>query len=349
MEGYGPKRDRATTEEVRPPLSRGQAFKIGGDTEYGSPVTVSHGLLFVEGTRRLHALALDTGRERWRLNLPGFFLSPAVAGDRVFVRAESAQEGYLWALGVGTGRELWRFRFPRVGSSYDNIGGHVTSPVIAGGLVLVGASRCLYALDAASGEQRWAFDTQAPISSSAAVADDTVYIADFAHLYAVDLETGTQSWRFDHPESVSLFFAPIVAQDRVAITGYETVYAVDRKSGDLLWSQVMPGEDLVPAAAARDRIYCKSVNRLYALDRETGAIAWSYRAGDFVSLPAIAGEQLYVITRAQGKSQLRALRLTDGQEIWGVEQSRLSNAAPVIAGGRVYVRTVDGQVLVYAS
>ena len=68
---------------------------------------------------------------------------------------------------------------------------------------------------------------------------------------------------------------------------------------------------------------------------------------DFVSLPAVVGGQIYVITRIGGSGQLRALRLADGQEIWQTEDARLANAAPVVAGGRVYVRTTDGRVLVY--
>ena len=84
-----------------------------------------------------------------------------------------------------------------------------------------------------------------------------------------------------------------------------------------------------------------------ALDRATGEVDWSYQVMDFISLPALTGEQLYVVTRVGGKSQLRALNLADGQEIWQVENMRLSNAAPVVAGGQVYVRTVDGSVLSY--
>jgi outer membrane protein assembly factor BamB len=349
MEGYSPERDRATAEEVKPPLKVRQTFKIDGDTQYGSPVGVARGLLFVEGTRKLHALALDTGKERWHLNLPGFFLSPAVAGNRVFVRVEWRGEGHVWAVDADAGHELWQFKFPRVGSPYGDVGGHVTSPVVAGGLVLVGASRSLYALDAATGEQRWAFDAQAPISSSATAADGSVYIADFEHLYAIDLETGTPSWDFELQGAISLFFAPIVIADQVVFGSYETIYALDRQSGDLLWSQALTEDNIVPSAAAGGHIYVKSVNRLYALDRKTGQVTWSYQATDFVSLPAVAGGQMYVITRAGGKSQLRALRLADGREVWKVESARLANAAPVVAGGRVYVRTVDGRVLAYAS
>jgi outer membrane protein assembly factor BamB len=351
MEGYSPQRDRATAEDVQPPLRIQRELTVGGDTQFGSPVGVARGLLFVEGTRQLHAFALDSGNEQWVFDLPGSFVSPAVAGNSVFVRAESDKDGYILALSADAGLKLWQFRFPQVGSAYDNVGGHVTSPVVAEGLVLVGASRSFRALNAETGAQVWVFDTQLPVASSATVANDSVYFTDFTRLYAVDLKTGAERWSFEHG-TLSLFFAPVAIADEIIITSHNTIYALNCRSGKMLWTKTLNNtEDLVPAAAAGERVYVKSANQLYALDRLTGEMAWTYpqasQAADFVSLPAVAGGQMYVITRIGGSGQLRALRLADGQEIWQTEDARLANAAPVVAGGRVYVRTVDGRVLVY--
>ncbi len=348
MEGYSLQRDRAIQEELQPPLKIQKVLSIGGDTQRTSPVGVARGLLFVEGTRKLHALSLNNGKERWFFDLPGSFFSPAIAGSRVFVRAESGDVGYVLSLDAASGLKLWQFKFPRVGSAYDNLGGHVTSPVVAQGLVLVGASRSLYALDAETGRRVWTFEAQAPVASSAAVGGDTVYFADFTRLYAVDLKTGEKRWDFEHG-TVTLFFAPVIAGDEVIITSYDTAYALNRHTGELLWTRTIESEGIIPSAASGDHVYVKSVNRLYALDQATGEIVWSYGVGDFVSLPAVAGEQIYVVTRAGGSGQLRALRKSDGQEIWSAEEERLAPTAPVIAGGRVYVRTVDGDVLVFTS
>jgi len=349
MEGYSLARDRATADDIEPPLRVRQEFAVGGDTQHGSPVGVARGLLFVEGAGKLHVLALESGDEQWVFNLAGTFLSPAVAGNRVFVRAESGEEGYIFALEADSGLKLWQFKFPYVGSTYGDFGGHVTSPVVAEGLVLVGASRSLYALDAETGEQRWMFDTHDPVASSATVAGSNVYLTDFTRLYAIDLETGEESWSFGYG-TMSLFFAPVIIGDAVIVTSFDTVYALDRRSGDVVWARsVAGGEDLVPSAAAGDHVYVKTSQRLYALDRQNGDLVWSYQAGDFVSLPTVAGGQIYVVTRAGGRGQLRALRLSDGQEMWQIEEARLANAAPVAAGARVYVRTVDCSVLVFAS
>jgi outer membrane protein assembly factor BamB len=346
MEGYNPQRNRATTANIEPPLSVQREVVVGGNTEFGSPVGVAQNLLLVESTRKLHAFALDSGEEQWSFDLPGFFLSPAVAGDAVFVRAESGEDGYILALSRQAGLKLWQFKVPRVGSPYNNVGGHVTSPVVAEGLVLAGADKAFHALEVETGKEAWKFKTREPIASSATIAADTVYFTDFTHLYAVDLKTGVERWHFDY-EELSLLFAPVVIEDQVIITSVNVVYALDRHNGETLWRQTINDENLVPSAAAGDRIYVKSTNALYALDRDSGEVAWRYKAVDFVSLPALTEAQVYIVTRAGGNGQLRALRLSDGQEIWQSEDVRVANAAPIVAGGQVYVRTIDGSVLAY--
>lgn len=348
MEGYSPQRDRATGELVLPPLKMAQAFAIGGETQVGSPVAVAGEVLLVEGNHRLHAWGLDRRGERWSVELPGSFVSPAAAGQRIFVRAESGEEGYIIALQAGSGEKLWQYKFPLVGSNYGNIGGHVTSPVVVEGLVLVGASQFFRALDAESGQEVWAFNAGEPITSSAAVAGERVFFTDFKRLHALDLKTGTEQWQFTpETEGVSLLFAPVVSADLVITTSVDTVYALDRRSGQLLWERKLAEEALIPAGASGEQVYVKAIKRLYALDRTTGAELWSFQATNFVSLPAITQEHVYVVTRAGGGAQLRALSRGDGEASWQIEDGRLSNAAPVVAGGRVYVRTVDGQVLAY--
>jgi outer membrane protein assembly factor BamB len=349
MEGYNLKRDRATTDEIQPPLKIIRELSIGDvDTQYTGPVGVARDLLFVEGVRTLHVLAATTGQEKWHFNLAGSYISPAVAGDGVFVRAESGQDGYILALSLDSGARRWQFKFPHVGSSYSNFGGHVTSPLIVDGLVLVGASQTFFALDAETGEIVWTFRTGKPVSSSAAVADGTLYFTDFARLYAVDIATGEERWHFEH-ESLSLFFAPIIAEDRVVFSSFGALYVLERNTGNLLWSREFDSDRIIPAAAAGDHIYVKTIEHLYALDALTGETRWRYGSGDYISMPAVTSQQIYVVTRVGGSAQLRAINRADGQESWVLENPKLTNAAPVIAGGRVYVRTVDGRILVYVN
>lgn len=348
MEGAGPQRNRATAAQITPPLIAQDRFVVGGDTELVSPVSVTADMLFADGDHRLHAFGLADGQERWRVELPGSFLSPAIVGDTVFVRAEAGDQGFLVALDRATGAQRWQYQFPSVGSAYDNVGGHVTSPVVVDGLVVVGAARVLVALNAQSGAVVWQFESAEPLASSATIADDTVYFADFTHLYALALKTGKEHWHFAH-DVVTLFFAPIVVDDLVLAVEHDTLYALARRDGQPVWQRNFGNYEVIPAAATTDQIYVKSVNQLWALDAQSGAVIWNYATTDFISLPAITADQLYIVTRSEGSSQLRTLQQTDGKEAWRSENLQLSNSAPVVTNGAVYVRTKNGGIVGYRS
>lgn len=346
MEGRGLNRSRSTSDTLTLPTQLGSDYEIGGDTQFGSPVAVAQDVLLADGEQILYALDATDGKERWRFNLPGSFLSPAVAGDRLFVRAEAGEDGFIFALSLDAGAKLWQYRFPAVGSSYDNVGGHVTSPLVVEKQVLVGAARSLYALDVETGAVVWEYALQSPVASSVAVTDGLVYVSDFTHLYALSVADGSEKWRFEF-DTVSLFFAPVVLAEQVIITSFDTVYSLGRSTGELLWAKQLPGLEIIPAGAYGEQIYVKSTNVLVALNNTDGAELWRYATLNFISLPAVTAEHLYVIDRYGEGSQVLALGRADGQEVWRSDMEQLARSAPTVAAGKVFVRTENGHILGY--
>jgi len=67
--------------------------------------------------------------------------------------------------------------------------------------VYIGSSdHVLYALDRATGNKKWEFQTESRITSSPAVAGGVVYFGSFdGNFYAVDAATGKENWRFATP------------------------------------------------------------------------------------------------------------------------------------------------------
>ena len=348
MEGQSPERNRATNGTIQLPLSVQTEYNLQGDAEHASPIAITGGLLFAESDRKLHAVTLENGEEQWEFNLAGSFLSPAAVNGTVYVRSETGTDGFVFALAADSGAKLWQYKFAKVGSSYDNIGGHVTSPVVADGMVLVGAAENVVALGAQDGKELWHFVTEYPVVSSVSVADGLVYFADFTRLYALDLQTGQERWRFDHGK-LALYFAPIIVGDQIALAGEDTIYLLNRTSGKQTWSKRFDDIQIIPAGASAHHLYVKATNQLWALDLAQGQVAWNFSTTNFISLPALTDDQIYIITRAEGGSQVRALQQASGKEIWRQEQAGLANAAPVIAGGNVYVRAISGKVLVFRS
>ncbi len=344
MEGHNPGRTRSIEAGLALPFTQEREVKVAGDNGDGSPLTIAQGTILVESSHLLRAFDLSSGAERWSLKLDGIYVSPAVAGNTVFVRSEADNKGQLLALDIASGKQRWTFRPKRLSSASNGyFGGHLTSPVVVGGTVFVGAGKEVYALDAATGAMRWTFAAQDYVSSSATVSGDRIYISDFGHLYAIDQQTGALVWNF--PTERSIYFAPVVAAQTVLVTNGDTVVALDATSGKPRWNLNIPGEELIPGAVQGSRAFVKSTSNLYTLDLATGKQLWRAQDVNFISLPVVAGDQVYVVSGMGANTAVAALDAITGRDVWRRSVAALAEAAPVIAGQALYVRTTDGRVL----
>jgi len=147
----------------------------------------------------------------------------------------------------------------------------------------------LYALDAATGAQRWAFQAgvdplihnQQGFQSSAAIAGGTVYVGcRDGHLYAIDLRAGTERWHVDTAGSW-VVSSPAVARGRVIFATSDTAryHVVDAATG-------APAQALGSTQAyvfgsptvAGDTVLLGVLNgTLEARDRDDGRILWQFR------------------------------------------------------------------------
>ena len=113
------------------------------------------------------------------------------------------------------------------------VSGRGAAQQATGPTVYVGSNKddgTLHAMDAATGEQEWAFTQPSnDVQSSPTVADGTVYVGsdeDDGTLYAVDAATGEQEWAFTQL-SGNVLSSPTVV--------------TDPESGDSVGSRVMLG------------------------------------------------------------------------------------------------------------
>lgn len=246
-----------------------------GDHWTSSPTVAKGAVVFGGGDGSVYALDAEKGALRWRARTGGrVHGSPAIAGDRVVV---GSFDGSIDSFSLATGKEQWRFA--TMGDTLDS--GKFgydrrsiqSSPAIAKGLVFVGArDGVLYALDLATGKERWRFDHKISwVNATAAVSDGVVYTAssDAAFIQAVDAETGKERWRAN--AEVPVWSSPAIAGDYL--------YAGD-------W-----------------------VGRVQCLDRRDGKMQWKFRTGSMIlSSPAVSG-QLVIVGSTDGS--VYALRTAD--------------------------------------
>jgi outer membrane protein assembly factor BamB len=180
------------------------------------------GTVLVAATNALHALDASSGEERWRAELTE--PTPAVTHDRVVYCGD--RSGTLHALDLGTGKARWRSQASPDGLRkqpwVDPAGGRIyvcdegynlvmvepggsgggwqfgagseNPPRGAAGQVFVAGGRVVNALDAATGDRRWRFDTTEYIGDLARpeVVDGTVYFGDTkGNFYALDVAGGS--------------------------------------------------------------------------------------------------------------------------------------------------------------
>ncbi|HMO59095.1 MAG TPA: PQQ-binding-like beta-propeller repeat protein [Roseiflexaceae bacterium] len=344
MEGLNPARTRASATALALPLRSQRQIGTASLDEAGSPPVVARGLALIELKDRLQAVELATGRERWSFDYRGLYVSPAVSGDMAYVRVEANNQGQLIALNLDDGTQVWSFtprRLSRADTGY--FGGHLTSPVIVDGMVIIGAGQEVYALDALDGQVRWEFATQDLITSSAAVADGQIYISDFRFTYAIDQANGTMVW--SRPMASAIYFAPVVTDQSLLVSSGDRLIVLARSDGRELWSAGIEGQTLIPAGAQGNHAFIKSNETLYAYNLTSGEQLWQYHNINFVSLPAVAGDQAFVVSGLSGNTELVALDIATGASIWAQPLRSLAPTAPIIAGQTVYVRTTDGQVV----
>ncbi|MER6020027.1 serine/threonine-protein kinase [Streptomyces anulatus] len=187
-----------------------------------APVVVNGVVYFASDDNHLYALDARTGKRRWAFPvLDGVNSAPVVANGLVYVASSR-----LYAVNAVTGKQQWS----RAGAKYKNVGAGnraLLAPTVADGVVYVGDSiEYLFALDAATGKQRWAFETESSVFSASAVADGVVYVcSEDSHLYAVDARTGKKRWAFR--TGAGLESSPTVAGDVIYVGSKDhALYAI---------------------------------------------------------------------------------------------------------------------------
>jgi polyvinyl alcohol dehydrogenase (cytochrome) len=208
----------------------------------------------------------------------------------------------------------WAFQMPRLPDTMGK-----SQPAVVDGTLYVGSTDgTFHALDAKTGERRWAFDTAAisglPHSSAIwdgpAVVGDTVYFAGQAgYLYALNRQTGALRWasRLATHEQANLTSSPVYYHGRlyIGLSSYES------------------GTD-------PDYACCTFRGQVIAVDARTGAIAWRY-----FTVPE---------PRPDGRWPSGAVRYSpSGGAVWGTPSIDPRTGVLYVGTGQNYTGT-DGDV-----
>ena len=180
---------------------------------------VANGAAYVSALRQgggttsdnlLVAVSLSTHAILWSAGVTGRDL--AAAGGAVYVSGEASDMSGtipLSAVEASTGKTLWSQPIANAGQA----GGFLSPPLVSGGTVFVSTyGGYAYALDAASGAQRWGAQVGGTAGVLPVALGTTVYISSSNGPHALDAASGAQVW-----------FAPTGGATSVAV-GTSLVY-----------------------------------------------------------------------------------------------------------------------------
>jgi eukaryotic-like serine/threonine-protein kinase len=196
----------------------------------------------------------------------------------------------------------------------------------------------------------WTYDAGDVIDSSAAIADGVVYVGgDDGDLFALDLASGTLRWKYTTGNLIGES-SPAVGAGVVYIGDLGgIVHAVNTHDGKALWtfrtgSEIKSSPVVVPGVSGRDVVLIGSYDgHLYALDARTGVVRWKVLTNGMVhATPAVQDGLAFI---AGCDAIFRAIRVTDGRQMYQVESGSYTAASPVVDGDRAYFGTFNYEVL----
>ncbi len=291
-------------------------------------VTVGEDTVWVAYQQQVYAVAKETGAPRWAFPLQPerdqtFFAAPQRTPDGQTL-VVGGYDHVLYGLDPATGAEQWRFTDAR-----DRYIG--AALVTEQGIFAPNGDGTLYALTR-QGTLRWTFTAQAALWAPPATDGQTLYLASLDHhLYALDLATGQEKWRVNLegalPATPTLLDGVLYVGELAT-----QVAAVRAEDGTVLWeTPVAAWVWHSPTPLGEEHLVVGDMEgHVYALRRSDGGIVWQTQVeGGVIGAPAVHDETVFVTTRA---GLLIALDATNGAVRWQrqVHEDAGLEAGPIV-------------------
>ncbi|UBV42837.1 PQQ-binding-like beta-propeller repeat protein [Deinococcus taeanensis] len=291
-------------------------------------------------------------REAWSVPLPGEVTWPAAVMG----------EGDLVAVGTRGGQLVLTHTSGRPFATYA-ARDEVTAPAtFHGGHVLFGAwDGTLRRVDLMSGAQVWQHKARAELTGAPTLWHTQVLASSRdGHLYALDAGTGELKWAYRTGGPVAA--SPLIWAGAALVCDENGwLHALDARSGHGLWKvevgtvhgtpaliPTAPGEATLVVATWEGEVHALRLHaRAGRVALDPDPTLWTYDLEDEVwASPALtlSGSEGGAAILAGWGGVVRALRLSDGEDLWTHRMQGRVTASPVISAGLVFLASEDGEL-----
>jgi outer membrane protein assembly factor BamB len=272
------------------------AWELQGAGVFGPPAIEGNTVYVGSADGRLYAIALPTGRERWRYQSEEDLTTrPAVAHGAVFV---ASQQDTVFAVDAASGAWKWHHRRENKRADFTIFG---AASVVAGPEAVYAAYSDGFAaaLDPASGAARWERQV-APAGDhldvdALALDGPRLYAAAYSGaVLALEADTGKTRWTFEAPGAAQLALADglLVVVTPASVNGLAPI------DGGTVWTAALGGSPTgSPVVAGRWILVPAGTGGLRWIEAASGRTLRVFDPGTGVSgPPAVAGARVYVLS-----------------------------------------------------
>lgn len=352
-------------------LEEAWSADIGAGTSSQLPLTaqpiIADGKIFtLDSEQILSALAVDSGKEVWRIETGNPNEDDVVIGGGLSYDAGQlfVTNGFNEILTVNAkdGKIIWRKALPAPARA---------APTVMGGRVFVTTlNNTLQTFDARTGMMLWDYasigEATGVLGAASPAADNEVVIPAFSsgEIYALRVENGSVAWSDDlspvlriggMSDISDIRGLPVIHNGVVyAISFGGKLAAIDERSGTRIWSRDISGSQ-TPWISGNHIFVLSSSNELVALNKDTGAIRWvrtldrfkdkdSREDAIFWAGPVMAGNRLIL---AGNHGIMAEINPQTGEVLRRTKTGKSVSIPPVVAGKSLYLLADDGTLLVY--
>ena len=258
-------RHTGNTEGAAPTTSN-LLWKYKTDGAVVSSPAVVDGKVYVgSADGYVYSLNANTGELIWKHFTGAWTTSPTVVDGKVFIG--SLNPGFLfYCLDAATGDSVW---------DLEPQGNNVISAnaVVINDRVFVGEASIpgvIDAVDENSGAIIWQYQLRLPVSSSAAFANDKIFVGSTDNnIYSLNTD-GSLVWKYETGGAIASSAA--IADNKVFIgSNDKNVYSVDAANGGIVWKYETGGAVKSSPAIANGNLYVGSDDGyIYCFGASTG-------------------------------------------------------------------------------